>query len=200
MFSDKILNAKPAYTYDDFLLVPNASWIEAKDVETTVKLTKDIKLNIPIMSAAMDTVTEARLAIALAQEGGIGVIHRNITQEAQVEEVRKVKNAEEGTVITNDVTLDDLMNAFQKFLERKKKDAPLSTTVTKREITVEERRYSIRSILKRKGKVDFFELFEEVTKEYIVVTFLAILEMARKNELTIYQENDFDKITVEVKA
>lgn len=108
--------------------------------------------------------------------------------------------AEEGTVITNDVTLDDLMNAFQKFLERKKKDAPLSTTVTKREITVEERRYSIRSILKRKGKVDFFELFEEVTKEYIVVTFLAILEMARKNELTIYQENDFDKITVEVKA
>ena len=93
MFSDKILNAKPAYTYDDFLLVPNASWIEAKDVETTVKLTKDIKLNIPIMSAAMDTVTEARLAIALAQEGGIGVIHRNITQEAQVEEVRKVKKA-----------------------------------------------------------------------------------------------------------
>ena len=98
MFSDKILNAKPAYTYDDFLLVPNASWIEAKDVETTVKLTKDIKLNIPIMSAAMDTVTEARLAIALAQEGGIGVIHRNITQEAQVEEVRKVKNAEDITV------------------------------------------------------------------------------------------------------
>lgn len=98
MFSDKILNAKPAYTYDDFLLVPNASWIEAKDVETTVKLTKDIKLNIPIMSAAMDTVTEARLAIALAQEGGIGVIHRNITQEVQVEEVRKVKNAEDITV------------------------------------------------------------------------------------------------------
>ncbi|MCQ2964243.1 MAG: IMP dehydrogenase [archaeon] len=98
MFSDKILNAKPAYTYDDFLLVPNASWIEAKDVETTVKLTKDIKLNIPIMSAAMDTVTEARLAIALVQEGGIGVIHRNITQEVQVEEVRKVKNAEDITV------------------------------------------------------------------------------------------------------
>lgn len=108
--------------------------------------------------------------------------------------------ADEGTIVSNDVTLDDLMLAFQKFLERKKKDAPLSTTVTKREITVEERRNSIKSILKKKGKVDFFELFEEVTKEYIVVTFLAILEMARKSELVIYQENDFDKITVEVKA
>lgn len=98
MFSDKILNAKPGYTYDDFLLVPNASWIEAKDVNTKISLTKDIQLNIPIMSAAMDTVTESRLAIALAQEGGVGVIHRNITQEAQVEEVKKVKNAEDITV------------------------------------------------------------------------------------------------------
>ncbi|MBO7158948.1 MAG: IMP dehydrogenase, partial [Methanobrevibacter sp.] len=78
--------------------VPNASWIEAKDVETKVNLTKDIQLNIPIMSAAMDTVTEANLAIALAQEGGVGVIHRNITQEAQVEEVKKVKSAEDITV------------------------------------------------------------------------------------------------------
>ena len=97
-FSDKIYNAKPGYTYDDFLLVPNASWIEAKDVQTKVSLTKDITLNIPIMSAAMDTVTEANLAIALAQEGGIGVIHRNITQEAQVEEVKRVKCAEDITV------------------------------------------------------------------------------------------------------
>ena len=97
-FSDKIYNAKPGYTYDDFLLVPNASWIEAKDVDTKVSLTKDIKLNIPIMSAAMDTVTEANLAIALAQEGGIGVIHRNINQEAQVAEVKKVKTAEDITV------------------------------------------------------------------------------------------------------
>ena len=105
---------------------------------------------------------------------------------------------EEGTVVSNDVTLDDLMLAFQKFLERKKASQPLSTTVTKKEITVEERRKSIRSILKKKGKVDFFELFEVVTKEYIVVTFLAILEMARKSELKIYQENDFEQIIVEV--
>lgn len=107
---------------------------------------------------------------------------------------------EEEMVVSNDVTLDDLMLAFQKFLERKKASQPLSTTVTKKEITVEERRKSIRSILRKKGKVDFFELFEVVTKEYVVVTFLAILEMARKNELTIYQENDFEQIIVEVVA
>lgn len=106
--------------------------------------------------------------------------------------------ADNDTIVSNDVTLDDLMNAFQKFLERKKASQPLSTTVTKKEITVEERRKSIRNILKEKKKVDFFDLFEVVTKEYVVVTFLAILEMARKSELIIYQENDFDKITVEV--
>lgn len=118
MFSDKILNAKPGYTYDDFLLVPNASWIEAKDVDTTVNLTNNIKLNIPIMSAAMDTVTEARLAIALAQEGGVGVIHRNITQEAQVEEVKKVKNAEDITVrdvvtINPDSSIETVQNIME---------------------------------------------------------------------------------------
>ena len=105
---------------------------------------------------------------------------------------------DEGTVISSDVTLDDLMNAFQKFIERKKLEKPLSTTVTKKEITVEERRTSIRNILKKKKKVDFFELFEEVTKEYVVVTFLAVLEMAKKQELTIYQENNFDNIICEV--
>lgn len=105
---------------------------------------------------------------------------------------------EEGTVIATDVTLDDLMDAFQKFLERKKLEKPLSTTVTKKEITVEDRRKSIRNILKEKKKVDFFELFEEYTKEYIVVTFLAVLEMAKKQELTIYQENNFDNIICEV--
>lgn len=105
---------------------------------------------------------------------------------------------EEDTIISTDVTLDDLMKAFEKFLQRKKQEKPLSTTVTKREITVEERRTSIKKILKEKKKVDFFELFEEVTKEYVVVTFLAVLEMAKKQELTIYQENNFDNIICEV--
>ncbi len=105
---------------------------------------------------------------------------------------------DDGTIIHSDVTLDDMMKAFEKFLQRKKLEKPLSTTITKKEITVEERRISIRKILKEKKKVDFFDLFEEITKEYIVVTFLAILEMARKKELTIYQENNFDQIVCEV--
>ncbi len=104
---------------------------------------------------------------------------------------------EEGIMMNSDVTLDDLMNAFEKFLKRKEEEKPLSTTVTKKEISVEERRKSIQGILRTNKKVNFFELFEIVTKEYIVVTFLAILEMARKNELLIRQENNFDQIIVE---
>ena len=107
--------------------------------------------------------------------------------------------APEGTIVNSDLSLDDLMKAVEKFLARKEQEKPLATTVTKREITVEERRSSIRNILKKKKKVDFFELFEEVTKEYIVVTFLAVLEMARKQELVIYQENNFDNIICEVR-
>lgn len=106
---------------------------------------------------------------------------------------------EEGTILNSDLSLDDLMSAFQKFLDRKKLEKPLSTTVTKREITVEERRRDIKKILKEKKKVDFFELFDNITNEYIVVTFLAVLEMAKKQELTIYQENNFDRIICEVK-
>ena len=105
--------------------------------------------------------------------------------------------APEGTIVNTDLSLDDLMKAFSKFLERKEHEKPLATTVTKKEITVEERRKSIKTILTKKKKVDFFELFDVVTKEYIVVTFLAVLEMARKQELIIYQENNFDNIICE---
>ena len=113
MFSKKVQEAKVAYTFDDFLLTPNASYVEPKDIDTKIKLGKNIKLNIPILSAAMDTVTESDLAIAMAQEGGVGVIHRNITQEKQVEEVKKVKSAEDLTIrdvitITPDSTIADV--------------------------------------------------------------------------------------------
>ena len=97
-FSKKVQEARMSYTFDDFLLTPNASYVEPKDIDTKIELGKGIKLNIPVLSAAMDTVTEADLAIAMAQEGGVGVIHRNITLERQVEEVRKVKNAEDLTI------------------------------------------------------------------------------------------------------
>src|ERR687890_1322964 len=85
-------------TFDDVLLVPAFSEILPRDVDIKTKLTKDITLNIPMLSAAMDTVTEASLAIALAREGGLGILHKNMTIEKQVEQVRKVKRSESGLI------------------------------------------------------------------------------------------------------
>lgn len=87
-----------ALTFDDVLLVPAHSIVLPKDVSLKTRLTRDIELNIPLISAAMDTVTEARLAIAMAQEGGIGIIHKNMTHTEQATEVRKVKRFESGMV------------------------------------------------------------------------------------------------------
>ncbi|MGE3319640.1 MAG: IMP dehydrogenase [Candidatus Berkiella sp.] len=87
-----------ALTFDDVLLVPAHSAVLPKDVHLKTQLTRNIQLNIPLVSAAMDTVTEAKMATALAQEGGIGIVHKNITIEAQAEEIRKVKKYESGMV------------------------------------------------------------------------------------------------------
>ncbi len=87
-----------ALTFDDVLLLPAESFVLPKDVSLKTYLTRDITLNIPLLSAAMDTVTEARLAIAIAQEGGLGIIHKNMTIEQQAAEVRRVKKFESGVV------------------------------------------------------------------------------------------------------
>ena len=87
-----------ALTFDDVLLVPAHSTVLPRDVSLVTQLTREIKLNIPLVSAAMDTVTEASLAIAIAQEGGIGIIHKNMTDRAQAQEVLKVKRFESGVV------------------------------------------------------------------------------------------------------
>lgn len=90
--------AQEALTFDDVLLLPAYSNVLPRDVSLTTKLTRDITINIPLLSAAMDTVTESRLAIAMAQEGGLGILHKNMTIEQQAEEVRKVKKFESGVV------------------------------------------------------------------------------------------------------
>lgn len=100
--------------------------------------------------------------------------------------------------ISSDVTLDDLMDAFKKFLERKKDNKPLHTKVTINEISVSSRRRDISKLLREKKKVSFFELFPVVSKEYVVATFLAILEMAKSHELVILQDKTFDEIICEV--
>ena len=95
---------KTAYTFDDVLLVPNKSDILPREVSTKTKITKTIELNIPLMSAGMDTVTESKMAIAVAREGGIGIIHKNMTIEEQAKEVDRVKRQENG-VITDPIFL-----------------------------------------------------------------------------------------------
>ncbi|MBT4923185.1 MAG: IMP dehydrogenase, partial [Candidatus Thioglobus sp.] len=111
---------KTALTFDDVLLVPAHSTTMPKEVSLTTQLTKNITLNTPILSAAMDTVTEAKLAITMAQEGGIGIIHKNMSVKEQANEVRKVKRFESG-IIREPITIDpkatiaDVFDMQQKF-------------------------------------------------------------------------------------
>src|SRR5947199_7227650 len=112
--------AREGLTFDDVLILPAASSVLPRDVSTQTRLTRKITLNIPIISAAMDTVTEGRLAIALAREGGIGIIHRNLSIEDQAQEVDKVKRSESG-MITDPITLEptaslsEAVTAMQRF-------------------------------------------------------------------------------------
>ena len=101
-FPKKIISK--ALTYDDVLLVPGYSNVLPREVNINSKFSKNISLNIPIVSAAMDTVTESRMAIAIAQEGGIGVIHKNMSIKFQADKIRRVKRAESG-MIMDPVTL-----------------------------------------------------------------------------------------------
>ena len=97
MIENKILGE--AITYDDVLLVPGYSEVMPRDTNLETRLTQRITLNLPILSAAMDTVTEATLAIAMAREGGLGVLHKNMSIERQADQVRKVKRSESGLII-----------------------------------------------------------------------------------------------------
>jgi IMP dehydrogenase len=106
-------------TFDDVLLMPGYSQVLPRDVTISSKLTKDITLNVPLLSAAMDTVTEASLAMALAREGGLGILHKNMTIEKQAEQVRKVKRSESGLIIdpvtlTADATIGDAQRIMRE--------------------------------------------------------------------------------------
>ncbi|WP_461866226.1 IMP dehydrogenase [Thermococcus sp.] len=118
-FGEKLLSALRGYTFDDVLLIPQPTEVEPKDVDISTQITPKIKLNIPILSAAMDTVTEWEMAIAMAREGGLGVIHRNMSIQEQVKMVRKVKRAErfmveEVITVSPDETLDYALFLMEK--------------------------------------------------------------------------------------
>ncbi|WP_019786195.1 IMP dehydrogenase, partial [Streptococcus sobrinus] len=112
---------KKGYTFDDVLLIPAESHVLPNEVNMQTQLAKNLTLNIPIITAAMDTVTESGMAIAMARAGGLGVIHKNMSIKAQAEEVRKVKRSENGVIIdpfflTPDRTIkeaDELMGRYR---------------------------------------------------------------------------------------
>jgi len=136
-----------ALTYDDVLLLPGYSEILPRDTVTDTYITKKIKLNIPLVSAAMDTVSESKLAISMALEGGIGIIHKNMTIEQQAIQVRKVKRSQSGMIL-DPVTLDINSTAgdAEKIMRENKiggipvidKDSRLIGIITNRDLRFEK--------------------------------------------------------------
>lgn len=112
------------------------------------------------------------------------------------EEILNYKNDNE---IDYGINLDDLVQAMQKFLEKKELDKPLKTKIEKKEYSISKRCIEINKILKEKRKINFEELFDKLSKDYVIVTFLAVLALAKKNELNIVQENNFQNIEIRVK-
>src|SRR4030065_307878 len=109
MLDDRIAEA---LTFDDLLLIPAESNVFPRDVDTSTLLTRNISLKVPIISAAMDTVTESRTAICLAQEGGLGIIHRNMSIERQAIEVDKVKKSESGMIV-DPITIEPEQKVYE---------------------------------------------------------------------------------------
>ena len=119
------------------------------------------------------------------------------TKEAN--DLKEFKNIDD-SINLGEINIDDLINAFNKLLERKKLDKPLNTTITKKEYSVSERSNEIKKMLKNKKNIYFEELFEEISKEYIVVTFISILSLAKKQELLIKQDENFSNIILSLKG
>ncbi len=185
--TEKYKQISEGLTYDDVLVVPDYSEVLPSTVGVTTNFTKNIKLNIPIVSAAMDTVTEAGMAIAIAQEGGIGVLHKNMSIENQVNEVRKVKRSESGMIL-DPITLlveakvGDAMNIMQEFkiggipIINKKNE--LVGIVTNRDLRFE--------------KDLSLPIKQIMTTDNIITTEIADLENAEH----ILQENKIEKLPV----
>ncbi|MBX2828700.1 MAG: IMP dehydrogenase [Flavobacteriaceae bacterium] len=175
-------------TYDDVLLVPAYSEVLPREVSIKTQFTRNISLNVPIVSAAMDTVTESAMAIAIAREGGIGVLHKNMTIEQQAMEVRKVKRAESGMILdpvtlTKDATVGDAQNTMREYkiggIPIVNGEKKLIGIVTNRDLRF-EKNYER-------------ELSEVMTSENLVTTGKGT---SLKDAETILQENKIEKLPV----
>ncbi|MEE8077852.1 MAG: IMP dehydrogenase, partial [Pseudomonadales bacterium] len=167
--------ASDALTFDDVLLIPAYSTLLPSEVSLETRLTKNIRLNIPLMSSAMDTVTESRLAIAIAQEGGVGIVHKNMSIEMQAREVRAVKKYESG-VIRDPITIHPdktVAELIELTLEHKISGVPvvegdsLVGIVTGRDVRFEQRMDAkIREVMTPRDKLVTAEegaSFDEIT-------------------------------------
>ena len=191
-------------TFDDVLLVPQYSEVTPNMIDLQTNLTKNIRLNIPMMSAAMDTVTEHRMAIAMARQGGIGIIHKNMTIEAQADEVDKVKRSENGVIsdpfsLTPDKTLKDADDVMAKYrisgvpITKSETDKTLVGIITNRDL---------------KFETDFTKrISESMTSEGLITAPVGItldeakkiLGKARKEKLPIVDENNILRGLITIK-
>ena len=125
----------------------------------------------------------------------------SVRQNIYIKSPEKLNNYLDEIVVKNeDTSVDDLVDAFKKFLERKNLEKPITTKITNKEYSVKERKHNIKNILKEKKKVLFTELFEENNTGFIIVTFLSILEMTKEKEIVIKQDTNFSNITIELKV
>ena len=178
---------KKGLTYDDVLVVPSYSEVLPNNVTTSTKFTKNIKLNIPIVSAAMDTVTESQMAIAIAQEGGIGVLHKNMSIDAQALEVRKVKRSESGMIL-DPITLTinaKVSDAFSLMKEHKIGGIPI----------VDEKRFLLGIITNRDLRFEKnmdLSISSIMTDDNLITTQLNDLENAEQ----ILKNNKIEKLPI----
>mgnify|MGYP001050758429 CR=1 FL=1 len=192
-----------ALTFDDVLLVPAQSDILPRDVSLKTKLTKKISLNIPVLSAAMDTVTEAPMAITLAQEGGLGIIHKNLTAEQQAAEVAKVKRHESGVVkdpitVSPNMSVRDVIDITRRYrisgLPVVDKNGKVVGIITNRDLRFETNLdQAARSIMTPRKKL--VTVHEGVSKEEIV----ALLHKHRLERLVVINDKDELKGLITVK-
>ena len=179
-------------TFDDVLLVPGYSEVTPNMVDLSTYLTKSIKLNIPMMSAGMDTVTEHRMAIAMARQGGIGIIHKNMSIEAQAEEVDKVKRSENGVItdpfyLSPEHTLEDANNLMAKF---RISGVPITTEDKKLVGIITNRDLKFETDFSKKIKDSMTSEGLVTAKEGITLEEAkAILAKARKEKLPIVDHN-----------
>src|ERR1700681_1837181 len=178
-----------ALTFDDVLLLPARSDVIPAQASTHTQLTRNISLNIPVVSAAMDTVTESHMAIALAQQGGLGIIHRNLTIEQQSNEVDKVKRSESGMIVdpvtmSPDAKVSDALDIMQKYkisgVPITQKDGKLVGILTNRDLRFETRFHiPISEVMTKKNLITVpvgttLEQAEEILHEHRVEKLLVV--------------------------